>query len=96
MTYAKPCSARWRALTQSVLSSSLLLLCGACTTLAPTLVRPDPPPPDLAGECYAGPDLPMVDTRLDDLLEIIRAREAAAAECRVRHRGLVRAWPKQP
>lgn len=70
-----------------------LLLLTACAVPAPTLLRPDPPPPDLAAECSLGPDWPAGDVRLGELLDVMAAREGAAAECRARHRGLVRAWP---
>jgi hypothetical protein len=31
---------------------------------------------------------------LAELLDLLAEREAAAAECRARHRALVRAWPQ--
>lgn len=54
----------------------------------PVLHRPDPPPANLAAECVAGPDYPAGDMRLADVLDTVQAREKAAAECRMKHRGL--------
>jgi hypothetical protein len=36
----------------------------------------------------AGPDYPAGDMRLADVLDTVQAREKAAAECRLKHRGL--------
>lgn len=70
----------------------LLTLCGCSTTPAPAQI--DPPPPELAEPCSPGPDWPQGDMLLADLLDLVRQREAAAADCRARHRGLVGAWPR--
>lgn len=52
-----------------------------------------PERPSWAVECSPGPDYPSGDVPLYDLLPIIAAREAAAAECRARVRALLQAWP---
>lgn len=70
------------------------MLLTACAAPVPTLVRPDRPPIELASPCAAGPDYPAGDPRLADLLDVVAQREAAAADCRARHRALVRAWPR--
>lgn len=75
------------------LSLCLLLLLQACGTPQVTVIRPDPPPPSLSAPCQSGPVIPATDTSLADLLQLIAGREAAAAECRARHRALVQAWP---
>lgn len=67
--------------------SSLLMLCGCSATL-PVVGRPDPAPAALTAECQPGPAYPEGDARLAAVLEIVAAREVAAAECRARHRGL--------
>jgi hypothetical protein len=51
-------------------------------------VRPSPPPANLAADCMAGPDYPAGDLPLGEVLEIAAGREKAAADCRLRHRGL--------
>jgi hypothetical protein len=38
--------------------------------------------------------VPAGDVRLADLIDVWQAREAAAAECRAKHAGLVKAWPQ--
>ena len=50
--------------------------------------KPDPAPAALTAECPAGPAYPEGDARVGQVLEIVAAREVAAAECRARHRGL--------
>jgi hypothetical protein len=80
------------------MSRSLILLCllpllPACALQAP-IRQIDPPPPDLAIRCEAGPDYPAGGARLADVLDIVGKREAAAADCRARHRALVAAWPR--
>jgi hypothetical protein len=72
----------------------LPLLCSACATLPAPPTRPEPPPPALAAPCDAGPDYPEGDPRLADLLEVVRQREVAAADCRARHKALADAWPR--
>ena len=77
---------------------SLILLCllpllHACALQAP-IRQIDPPPADLAIRCEAGPDYPTTGARLADVLDIVGKREAAAADCRARHRALVAAWPR--
>ncbi len=73
--------------------SSLLLLSTGCAVQAP-MRSIDPPPADLAIRCEAGPDYPAAGARLADVLDIVGKREAAAADCRARHRALVAAWPR--
>jgi hypothetical protein len=51
-------------------------------------------PPNLASPCDEGPEIEAVDLTLAKALEIWRQREAAAADCRARHRALVAAWPQ--
>ena len=72
----------------------LLTLLQACAA-PPATIRPaiDPPPANLAAECWAGPQWPAGDSTVGQVLEIVAQREAAAAECRARHRALVKAWP---
>lgn len=72
---------------------SLLLLSTGCAVQAPMRTI-DPPPADLAIRCEAGPDYPAGGARLADVLDIVGKREAAAADCRARHRALVAAWPR--
>lgn len=73
----------------------LLPLWTACAGPVQTrVVNPDPPPASLTSPCDAGPDYPRGDTTLGDLLQVVAEREAAAAECRARHRALVGAWPR--
>ena len=82
------------------LSRWLMLLCLPMSLLGcagqPVTVRPpiDPPPANLAAECWAGPAWPDGATTVGQLLEVALAREAAAAECRAKHRALVQAWPR--
>ena len=66
-----------------------------CATPAP-ITRPiDPPPPAVAAPCVAGPDYPQAASApLRTVLEVVAAREAAAADCRARHAALVSAWPR--
>ena len=78
---------------RSLMSLSLLLLSTGCAVQAPMRTI-DPPPADLAIRCEAGPDYPAGGARLADVLDIVGKREAAAADCRARHRALVAAWPK--
>lgn len=75
--------------------SSLALLSTGCATRQ-VLVRAlvDPLPANLAAPCEAGPPIPEGNTRLAAALTVWQAREAAAAECRDRHRRTVEAWPK--
>ena len=72
--------------------SCLLILSGCSST--PVLVRPEPLPPELVESCSAGPDYPPGDVPVLDVLETVRLREMAAADCRARHEALVRAWPR--
>ena len=72
--------------------SCLLILSGCSST--PVLVRPEPLPHELVESCSAGPDYPPGDVPVLDVLETVRLREMAAADCRARHEALVRAWPK--
>ena len=76
-----------------LMSLSLLLLSTGCAVQAP-IRQIDPPPADLAVRCEAGPDYPAAGARLADVLDIVGRREAAAADCRARHRALVAAWPR--
>lgn len=74
----------------------LPMLLQACGTPAPIARQQiDPPPAGLAAACWAGPAYPAGAVPLGELLEVIEARERAAADCRARHRGLVEAWPRR-
>ena len=98
-----PFRARLRHLRQTMLltcakwspwlMSWCLLMLSACSS-TPVVVPIDPPPPELAAPCDSGPSYPDVDVGLLDLLEVVRQRESAAADCRARHRALVGAWPR--
>jgi hypothetical protein len=70
--------------------SSLPLLLTACVTPQERIefIRPSPPPANLAADCLEGPDYPAGDLPLGEVLEIAAGREKAAADCRLRHRGL--------
>lgn len=57
-------------------------------------LRPSPPPAELAADCTAGPDYPAGDMPLADLLDTVQAREKAATDCRLKHRGLAR-WAER-
>lgn len=86
-----PYSAPFRARPVACWLTFLFLLpwSTGCATLAPTTVRPEPPPPSLVQACEPGPALPAGDpVPLGELLDAVRQRESAAAECRARHRGL--------
>lgn len=72
----------------------LLPLWTGCGALQAPPWTPDPPPPALAAPCDPGPAYPPGDPRLADLLDVVAQREAAAADCRDRHKGLVQAWPR--
>ena len=80
-------------MSRSLILSFLALLSTGCAVQAPMRTI-DPPPADLAIRCEAGPDYPAGGARLADVLDIVGKREAAAADCRARHRALVAAWPK--
>lgn len=71
----------------------LLTLLTGCGVPRLVVVPPDAPPANLATPCWAGPDYPAGDVLLGELLDVMAQREAAAADCRDRHAGLVRAWP---
>lgn len=64
-----------------------------CASLQTTVAPIDPPPPNLASPCAAGPDYPPGTVSLGALLDTVARREAAAAECRSKHAELVKAWP---
>ncbi len=75
----------------------LCLACGltACAAPGPTTRVIDPPLPGLALPCAAGPAYPQAASApLREVLTVIEAREAAAADCRARHSALVSAWPR--
>lgn len=80
-------------MSRLLILSSLALLSTGCAVQAPMRTI-DPPPADLAIRCEAGPDYPAGGARLADVLDIVGKREAAAADCRARHRALVAAWPR--
>lgn len=80
-------------MSRLLILSSLALLSTGCAVQAPMRTI-EPPPADLAIRCEAGPDYPAGGARLADVLDIVGKREAAAADCRARHRALVAAWPK--
>ena len=54
----------------------------------------DPPPAALSAPCAAGPAYPAASAPLGQVLDIVAARETAAADCRARHAALVNAWPR--
>jgi hypothetical protein len=58
------------------------------------LVVPPKIPEALAADCDAGPRYPAGDMPLGELLAVMVSRELAAADCRARHRALVKAWPR--
>lgn len=74
----------------------LIALClTGCATPGPISKPIDPPPAALAAPCTAGPDYPQAASMpLRDLVDLVAAREAAAADCRARHAALVSSWPK--
>lgn len=74
-------------------SWALPLLTG-CAAPAPTTKPIDPPPAALAAPCQAGPDYPAGALPLGELVDIVAAREAVAADCRARHGALVASWPR--
>ncbi len=80
-------------MSRLLILSSLALLSTGCAVQAPMRTI-EPPPADLAIRCEAGPDYPAGGARLADVLDIVGKREAAAADCRARHRALVAAWPR--
>lgn len=100
--YDKPRHHRWFALLVALSAMFLFLaLCAGCSTLPqPTSPQIQPPPPDLAQPCIAGPEWmpagtdPNADTTLVEFVQIVMGRETAAAVCRARHRALVQAWPR--
>jgi hypothetical protein len=72
-----------------------MLCCSACTTPAPITRPVNPPPAALAAPCVAGPAYPQATgAPLREVLDVVAAREAAAADCRARHAALVSAWPR--
>ena len=72
----------------------LLLSLTGCAGPAPISRRVDPPPAALSAPCVAGPDYPAGALPLGELMDIVAARETAAADCRARHSGLVASWPR--
>lgn len=72
----------------------LLLCLAGCGTPAATTRPIDPPPAALAAPCAAGPAYPAASAPLREVLDVVAAREGAAADCRARHAALVSAWPK--
>lgn len=69
-----------------------LIGCGSPVQILPVN---DPPPANLAQTCWAGPAWPEGrDVPFGEFYEIAVQREAAATECRAKHRALVTAWPK--
>lgn len=92
----KPCVRPWpaRAARWAMLSSLVLLSTGCATRQVLVRALIDPLPANLATPCEAGPPIPAGNARLGAVLEVWRAREAAAAECRDRHLRTVEAWPR--
>lgn len=70
------------------------MLLTACGVPRLVVTAPDAPPANLAAPCWAGPDYPAGDVPLGELLDLVAQREAAAADCRGRHAGLLAAWPR--
>lgn len=86
-----PYSALFPARRAACLLTFLCLLpwSTGCASLAPITVRPEPPPPSLVMACEPGPAWPAGDpVPLGELLDVVREREAAAAECRKKHSAL--------
>lgn len=85
-------AARWSWVTCLCLALSST----GCATLARSS-RPaiDPPPAALSAPCHAGPDYPQgASAPLREVIDVVAARETAAADCRARHAALVSAWPR--
>lgn len=77
------------------MSQCLALCLTGCAVRAPTSSRVEPPPSALSAPCSAGPDYPQAASApLRQVLDVVAARETAAADCRARHAALVSAWPK--
>lgn len=86
-----PSVSRWSWVT----CLCLALFSTGCAPLARTSKPPDPPPAALAAPCQAGPEYPQgASAPLADVLDVVAARETAAADCRARHAALVSAWPR--
>lgn len=86
-----PLASRWSWAT----CLSVLLCCSGCATPAQTSKLPEPPPAALAAPCQPGPDYPRAASApLREVLDVVAARETAAADCRARHAALVSAWPR--
>ncbi len=71
--------------------SFLLILLTACSTAPrnPGVLRPEMPDQSLLADCSEGPSLPPGKAaRVDDLAPVVKARDAAAAVCRLRHKAL--------
>jgi hypothetical protein len=101
MSCAKPLPPPWRAPQGARLRWAtwccLPMLCAACATPpAPFPERPviDPPPANLAAPCAEGPPIPGDAVTVAEALDVWAQREAAAAECRDRHRRTIEAWPR--
>ena len=77
------------------MSSFLLSWLTACAQpqIRTEFYRPGPPPAELVSECRAGPDYPVGDSTLGDVLMTVQAREKAAADCRLKHSQLA-GWAK--
>lgn len=84
------------AVSSSWATCLCLALCSTgCAVQAPILRAIDPPPAALAAPCTAGPDYPRAASApLAQVLDVVAARESAAADCRARHAALVSAWPR--
>ena len=89
-----PRSGRPHRLFALVMCWSALLSLTGCAAPRPTTKPIDPPPAALAAPCQAGPAYPAGSLPLGELVDIVAAREAAAADCRARHGALVSSWPK--
>lgn len=64
----------------------LVLWLTGCSFATPgALLRPDPAPANLTERCAEGPAPPQGDTTLEALAGVVKERERAAAECRLRH-----------
>lgn len=93
MPYRSPCGPRSPARSSWLTFVCLLPLLASCAAPAMIAPEPTPIPPNLSAECWEGPAYPEGDAPLLDLLAIVAAREAAAAECRAQVRALLKAWP---
>lgn len=86
---------RWAGLLSLAMCLSIGPSLTGCATPGPTTRPVEPPPAGLSAPCSAGPAYPQAASApLSAVLDVVAAREAAAADCRARHAALVSAWPR--